>query len=182
MEDELEQEGMEDEVGKPQPEKSKGNPTVKFGIIGVIFVVVVYLVFFSGLNPFLGGEPVEEEAAEVVVENILDTEYGVEYHIQMENGIVHSMLDDNGRVKNLVIHATLITEKDKTAFFEKRGALIEYLIKVEFNRFSGNNFKKLLEQQYQDSLMILIAEKINMNMPPEEKIWVKRVILSIITM
>ena len=180
MEDELEQEGMEEEVGEPQPEKGGGSPLIKIIIIGVMAVVAVIIVFFSGLNPFLGDEPAEgEENAEV--QQVFDTSWGKEYPINPDNGIVHSMLDDRGRVKNVIIYATLITEKNGMSLFIERAAQINFLIKSEFAPYSGNNFKRILDQQYQDSISISIAEKLRRNLPLE-KINLYRVLLEIVTM
>lgn len=180
MEDELEQEGMEEEVGEPQPEKGGGSPLKKIIIIGVMAVVAVIIVFFLGLNPFLGDEPAEGEG-NAVVQQVFDTSWGKEYPINPENGIVHSMLNEQGRVKNVIIYATLITEKDGTSLFMERAAQINYLIKSEISKYSGNNFKKLLDQQYQDSITVKIAEQLRLNLPLE-KIILYRVLVEIVTM
>lgn len=179
MEDELEQDGMEEEAGEPQPEKGGGSPLIKIIIIGVMAVVAIIIVFFSGLNPFLGDEPVDGEEPEEI-QNIISTEWGKEY-ILNEDGITHSMLDDRGRVKNLVIHTTLVTENDGTGLFLQRTAQLTYLIKSEFNKYSGQDFKKILEQQYQDSIMIDLRNKFILNLPLKD-IVLLRVLVEIVTM
>ena len=179
MEDELEQDGMEDEGGEPQPKKGGGSPIIKIAIIGVMAVVAVIVVFFLGINPFLGDEPVEGEEVKEL-QNIISTEWGKEY-ILNEDGITHSMLDDRGRVKNLVIHTTLVTKNDGTGLFLQRTAQLTYLIKSEFNKYSGNEFKKILNQQYQDSIMISLRKKFILNLPLED-IELLKVLVEIVTM
>ncbi len=176
MEDELEDEGLGDEGGEPQPEKGKGGSPLKMIIIlGAFVVIAVVLVFFGPLSFILGDAP--EEGEEVVVEiSIADTEYGMEY---IHPEVVHSMLDERGRVKNLVINATFESVPSLIPELTRRAGLVTDVIKDELSKFA---FKQILDPAVQDTLKIKIRDQMNIYyLETDSDNRVNRVFLQIIT-
>ncbi len=174
MEDELEQEGLDEEGGEPQPAKAKGSPMKMIIILGAFAVIAVVLVFFGPLSFILGEEP-EEGAEEVIVTSEIDTEYGMEY---LHPEVIHTMLDERERVKNLVINATFETSSGLVAELTVRPGLITDIIQNEFSNFA---FKQILNPSVQDTLKSRIRDNVNLHLPIDSDNMVKRVFLQIVT-
>ena len=174
MEDELGQEGLDEEGGKPQPAKAKGSP-MKMIIIGGAFVVIAVVLVFFGPLSFILGEPPEEGEEATVVTSEIDTDYGMEY---LHPEVIHTMLDERGRVKNLVINATFETSSGTVGLLTIRYGLITDIIQGEFSNFA---FKKILDPTVQDTLKAKIRDKVNLFLPVDRDGMVKRVFLQIVT-
>ncbi|MFC1732798.1 hypothetical protein ACFL6I_21055 [candidate division KSB1 bacterium] len=169
MEDELEQEGMEEEIS-PAKAKGKGSPLKMIIIVAGLLVVAVVLVFGFILPTFFADEgeaPEEMEQVEVIPPEL--TEYGVEYAVDPSITIsVH----DGRRVRNLVVDVTFETSSAGVAELGKRTGLIQDTIVRSVKHYSSP-FERILEQAIQDSIGYMIRNELNMRLPirnPEEKI------------
>ncbi len=175
MEDELEQEGMEDEVGEPSKSSKKGSP-LKLIIIAVVLVVVAVVAVFGFIMPTFFGEPPEEE--EVVEEpvDLVRTDYGVEHVLEAQT---ISMWDETKlRVRNLVVDVTFETNGGGAAELAKRtGQLDDIVAKIIRN----HEFTTLLSPAFQDSLKKMITMEVNKHLPDPENNGVVQTFIRIVT-
>ncbi|MCP4724348.1 MAG: flagellar basal body-associated FliL family protein [bacterium] len=166
MEDELEQEGMEDEVGEPSKSSKKGSP-LKLIIIAVVLVVVAVVAVFGFIMPTFFGEPSEEEVVEEEPIDQVRTEYGVEF-VMVAQTI--SMWDETKlRVRNLVVDVTFETTGGGVGELTKRtGQLDDIVAKI----IRSYEFTTLLNPAFQDSLKKMITTEVNRHLPdPENNVY-----------
>jgi len=176
MEDKLDHEGMDEEVSAKK--KAKGGSPLKMVIIlGVMMIAAIYLVFFGPLKGFLGKEPTKGEEQQQQ-SDVVDTEYFNEYKLEE---IVHTMLDERGKIKNVVVKATFMAEEKTLEELRKRTGLIENIIISEIDKYNEDKFIKLLYQETKDSLSVRIVDRLNEYLPDKEKL-IKKLFLTIVTM
>ena len=176
MENELDHEGMDEEVSAKKKEKG-GSPLKMIIILGVMVIAAIYLVFFGPLKGFLGKEPTKGEEQQQQFDEV-DTEYFNEYKLEE---IVHTMLDERGKIKNVVIKATFMAEEKTLEELRKRTGLIENIIISEIDKYNEDKFIKLLYQETKDSLSVIIMNRVNEYFPDKEKL-IKKLFLTIVTM
>ncbi len=166
MEDELDQEGMEEEIS-PSKAGGKGSP-MKMIIILVAVVVIGAVAAFGILTVFFPDETEngEAEQEEVVIAPEL-TEYGVEFPI--DPTITISVKDERNRVRNLVIDITFETSNSGAAELSRRLGQIRNVIVRTIRSFK---FEVILDQVTQDSMVTIIQRELNMRLPlePQDKI------------
>jgi len=177
MEDELEHEGMDEEVSKPKKAKGKGKPIKKIIILGVMLVVAYFLVFHGPLRGFLGEEPPERKEQREQDTGI-DTEYFEEFILE---DITHTMYDENGRIRNLIVDVTFVAEAKTLEELQKRLGQVKDIIHREIHVYNEDRFKELLSQNTKDSLRVRIMTRVNSYLPDKEKL-IKKLFLEIVTM
>jgi len=176
MEDELDREGMDEEVSETKKAKG-GSPLKMIIILGIMVIAAIYLVFFGPLKGLLGEKPPEREERQQQ-SDVVDTEYFSEYKLEE---IIHTMLDERGKIKNVVIKATFMAEEKTLEELKKRTGLIEHIIISEIDKYNEDKFIKLLYQETKDSLSVRIVNRLNSYLPDKEKL-IKKLFLTIITM
>lgn len=159
MDDELDQEGMEDEVSAPSKSSGGGSPLKMIIIIGVI-VVIAAVGVFGFILPMFFGEPEEgQERAEEI--DLRLTEYGKEHPMEP---MTFSMLDEGGRrVRSMVVTCwfELGDGADVNQLLLREGLII----KIIENNIKSFEFRQLLLPMTVDSIQNMVTRELNTRMP-----------------
>ncbi|MFC1513508.1 hypothetical protein ACFL5P_00695 [candidate division KSB1 bacterium] len=177
MEDELEQEGMDEEVSEPSKSKGGGGSPLKMiVIVAVMAVIAVYVVFFSGMINLGDSEP-PPDTTEETIPDFDPNKYGLEYKIE---DMSHSMTNQLGRIKNFIITATFVTNGSGVTLLTNRDGLVRYIISKKINKFG---YESLMEQTNKDLLMEEVRDSLNMVLPQGgDEPLIQSVFLQLITM
>lgn len=175
MDEEMENEGMEDDISSGKG-KSKGGK-LKMMIIGGVLFVVAVVVVFGFILPMLGPPPEgEAESEEKQKEKIDMTKYGIEFMV--ETVTVSMPKKQRNRVQNFIVDVVLETTKKGAVELGKRMAQIQNIIQREIQSRDVDQVILLKTQEdISDSIMI----KVNKRLPLDEEDKVKSVVLKIIT-
>jgi len=175
MEDELDQEGLEEEV-TPSKGKGKGSP-MKMIIIVVALLVIGSITAFGVLTVFFPDEGTEEEEPqeEIVIPREM-TEYGIEF--ALDPSVTMSVFDERGRVRNLVLDLTFETSSSGATLLQTRIGQIREILTRTIRSF---DFEQLLYQNVQDSIKTIIKNEMNVRLPLDSEEKIRSVSLNIVT-
>lgn len=174
MEEELNHEGMEDEISEPKKAKAKGIPVKKIIIFAVMLVAAYFLVFHGPGRRFLGEESVAGEEQQKQYTGV-DTEYFQEFALE---DITHTMYDERGKIKNLLVDVTFVAEQETLDELQRRLGQVKDIIHREINKYE---FEEVLIQTTKDTLSVRIMNSVNSYLPDEGKL-IKILYIEIVTM
>ncbi len=163
MEDELEQEGMEEEIS---PAKSGGGGMMKKLIIGVVLLVVAAGLAYTAMIMFFPSDPADESAEEQQSEP-LPSKYDLEYQTEhIIDPAITISLHHERRIRNLVVDATFMTSSGGVAELTKRDGLVRTVIKEQilslpFPEYVGSTvFEDSLKGLIEKELMLYLPESV----------------------
>jgi len=176
MEEELNHEGMDDEISETKKAKAKGIPVKKIVIFAVMFVAAYFLVFHGPGRRFLGKEsvPMTREEQQKQYTGV-DIEYSQEFVLE---DITHTMYDERGKIKNLLVDVTFVAEQETLDELQRRLGQVKDIIHREINKYE---FEKMLIQTTKDTLNVRIMNSVNSYLPDKDKL-IKILYIEIVTM